>query len=1112
MSNFDFLKEFSQLKKLYEYCEEAEDFVLSKPNISATSSRKAMEYMVKLIYVSLVGYDDGSTVFEMLTDARFTDYVDDETLMSSFHFIRKMGNVAVHEGDLHSDDALYVLEELHFLVGEMAILLGLVTDYPEFIKPEEKAHTKTEVEAAEKANEIKKVEPSQEVIAEFAPRMRQVRFNMAARRDEAANRKLYLAASLREAGWPIVKQPNQAMSSSAGINMLLDSGEQIDYILYGRDNRPLAVVEYTTTCQNLLDGRNKGIKAAEELAIKYGYKPIVYYTNGYHIYIIDQLGYRPRRVFQFHSIEELELLKLRGTMRQDITAPKIDSNIAGRKYQEEAITAACNAFAHNRRHALLVMATGTGKTRVSIALVDILMKANWAKNVLFLADRTSLIRQAHKNFNKLLPNATTSIYSGGSVNRDANARIIFSTYQTMINLINDDTREFGIGRFDLIIVDEAHRSIFRKYSALFKYFDALMLGLTATPRAEENKSTYQMFELKNGQPDYAYELEQAISDGFLVGFSVLDRTTKALKRGIHYDELSEEEKQEFEDAFASGDIEESATPLDLGGTVLEARNLKNTHYINLGTIDVMLNDLMKNGLKINGGDKLGKTIIFAGSHLEAEKIVERFQNVYSYLGLDFCKLIDSHVVNNLGLIDNFGERDKFPQIAVSVDMMDTGIDVPDILNLVFLKSVNSKIKFLQMIGRGTRLSADVFGPGMNKDGFLIFDYYDNFNYFRTKNTWSTVDENTNGQGWAHTSQSVLINKRKLSILRHLIESEKRTPFEEQYMLQLKSFFVSHMQSLCNDDIEVQYNMAYVSKYRTAEQWDGFTDEKEYEIIDHILPLIPAENALAKVKSFDLMIYIIEDDVPKREEAEKDIRKIKHGFGNVGKQIDKMIEELLKLKTIPDIMKKEQLLKQMRMADLLFDNFSLELCEQVRLELRDLMQYIPDDARYYVLNTKDFLIENGGEQQVNREKTYEEKVREYIQKGNSALAKLRNLDELTNQEKDDLESVFKTKLGSAADYALYSGNKPLLPFLRVQVGISDEAINTKFGSFLNENVLNAQQLDYMKQIISYARENGDITFMDLQKVSPFCDVDIMELFGERIAQIKTLVNGLHKPVM
>lgn len=344
--------------------------------------------------------------------------------------------------------------------------------------------------------------------------------------------------------------------------------------------------------------------------------------------------------------------------------------------------------------------------------------------------------------------------------------------------------------------------------------------------------------------------------------------------------------------------------------------------------------------------------------------------MYSYLGLDFCKLIDSHVVNNLGLIDNFGERDKFPQIAVSVDMMDTGIDVPDILNLVFFKSVNSKIKFLQMIGRGTRLSADVFGPGMNKDGFLIFDSYDNFNYFRTKNTWSTVDENTNGQGWwAHTSQSVLINKRKLSILRHLIESEKRTPFEEQYMLQLKSFFVSHMQSLCNDDIEVQYNMAYVSKYRTAEQRDGFTDEKEYEIIDHILPLIPAENAMAKVKSFDLRIYIIEDDVPKREEAEKDIRKIKHGFGNVGKQIDKMIEELLKLKTIPDIMKKEQLLKQMRMADLLFDNFSLELCEQVRLELRDLMQYIPDDARYYVLNTKDFLIENGGEQQVNREKTY-----------------------------------------------------------------------------------------------------------------------------------------------
>ena len=1114
MKNFDYLRPFPKLAKLYEYCDEADEFAVTKPNISATAARKAMEFIVKLIYNSLVGYGNGASVFEMLTDMRFTDYVGDDTLMSTFHYIRKMGNAAVHEGGLKAEDSLHVLEELHFLVGETAMLLGLVEDYPEFVKPGPKMHTESEVKAAEKAVGEKKIEITPELVAEFAPRMRQAHFNTDSKRQESENQKLYLTASLREAGWPIVNQPNQAMPCCAGIQMLLDDGDQVDYILYGRDNRPLALVEYTSTSRNLVEGRTKGIEKANKLAVKYGYKPVVYYTNGYHIFVIDQLGYRPRRVFQFHSIEELELLKLRGSIRQDITRPEIDPSIAGRKYQAEAITSACSAFAAYRRHSLLVMATGTGKTRVSIALTDVLMKANWIKNVLFLADRTSLVRQAHKNFNKLLPSVTTSVYSGGSLNRDANARIIFSTYQTMINLINDDTREFGIGRFDLIIIDEAHRSIFKKYGALFHYFDALMLGLTATPRAEDNKSTYQIFEMKNGHPDYAYELEEAIADGYLVGFSVLDKTTDALRRGIHYDELSEEEKATFEDTFASEEEEEESesAPVDWSGTVVDAKKIRNSRYINLGTLDAMLNDLMKNGLKINGGDRLGKSIIFASSHFEAEKIVERFQNLYPYLGLDFCKLIDSQVANNLGLIDTFGERDQLPQIAVSVDMMDTGIDVPDVLNLVFFKTVKSKIKFLQMIGRGTRLSPDIYGPSLDKKGFLIFDYYDNFNFFRTGNTWSTVDESYNGRTWSATPQSVLIHERKLGILRQLMENDSRSAFEENYRKELKDFFIRRTRGLCNDDIEVQYQMAYVNKYRTEEQWDTITDAKEEEIREHIVPLLPPEAAPAKVKTFDLMIYVIENEVPKRAAEEKDIRKIRHGFGNVGKKIDEMLEELLKLKTIPAVLRQEALIRKMRNADLLFDHFSLELCEQVRLQLRDLMQYIPDDVRYYVFSTKDFVIDAGESGEVSRGKSYAEKAQDYIRKGSPALAKLRNLDELTPEEKETLADAFQTKLGSNADYAAWSGNRPLLPFLRVQVGIADEAIQTKFGSFLNEASLSAPQLAYMNQIISYARENGDITFLDLQKISPFCDVDIMELFGSQIVQIKTLINGLHRPVM
>lgn len=1109
--NFKFLQPFLKLRKLYEYCCEAEEFALTKPNISATSARKGMEFIVKMIYASLTG-DYGVSVFEMVTDVRFVDYVNDEILINSIHYIRKMGNVAVHQGDLKSEDAQKVLEELHFLVGEFCILLGLVEDYPVFEEPGAAPATPVKAAApAKPAEPEKKVVVEPELVAVFAERMRATRFNVQFKRDEEENKKLFLHASLRESGWAMVNRNDTAMPCAAGLNMLLDDGDTVDYVLYGRDNRPLAIIDYTTTTKNLVEGRMKAIDKANKMSVKLGYKPVVYYTNGYHIYVIDQLGYKPRRVFQFHTIEELELLKLRGTMRQDISAPVIDASIAGRPYQQTAITNACNAFMQLRRHALLVMATGTGKTRTAIALSDVLLKAGWAKNILFLADRTSLVRQAHKNFTKLLPSVTTSVYSGGSLNRDANARIIFSTYQTMINLINDDTREFGIGRFDLIIIDEAHRSIFKKYSALFHYFDSLMIGLTATPRAEDNKSTYQMFELPNGKPDFAYELEEAIKEGYLVGFSVLDKTTDALRRGIHYDELSDEEKENFENAFASGDA--SNQPIDYSGTVIDAAAIRGRKYINLGTIDVMLNDLMKNGLKINGGDKLGKTIIFASSHMEAEKIVERFQTLYAHLGFDFCKLIDSHIVNNLGLIDNFGERDQLPQVAVSVDMMDTGIDVPDVLNLVFFKKVQSKIKFLQMVGRGTRLSDNVFGPGMHKQGFLIFDYYDNFGFFRTRNTWSTVDAESNGQSWTVTPQSELINQRKLGILRTLIEKSKRTDFEEKYMQQLKAYFIGAMQGLCNDDIQVQYNMAFVSKYRTAEMWDGFTDAKIDEIHERILPLLPPDTSTMKEKTFDLMMLVIEDEVPKRMEAEKDIRKIRHGFGNVGKKIDAMLAALVKLKTIPAIVQKEKLINQMRNADLVFDNFSLELCEKVRLDLRQLMNYLPSDDKVIILNKGDTLVDvTSGGTPVIKEKSYAEKAQEYIEKGSPALAKIRNLDDLTQAEKDELETAFKQQLGTEADYAAWSGSRALLPHLRVQVGIADAAIQTKFGSFLNSDTLDDDQLTYMQQIIDYAKENGDIVFLDLQQVSPFCDIDIMALFGPKLVHIKTLINGLHRPVM
>ena len=1104
--NFSYLQNSPDFTQLYTYCCEAEDFALSKPNISIASARKAMEFMVKLLYGSAIDDVRGKTVFEMTTDDRFTQYVNDQILLNSIHYIRKMGNVAVHEGVLNSDEALKVLEELHFLVGEICIVLHVVPDYPNFEKPSQYTVTVSAQQGKETgtAQQIK-VEVDPELCAHFTTKMRHTKFNVTHGRDEAANKLLFLQASLRESGWPMVNRANTHMPAAVALDCKLDSGDTVDYILCGRDNKPLAIIEYSTTVQNLIEGRTRGIDKANQLAAKYGYKPVVYYTNGYYIYCIDQLGYPPRRVFNFHSIEELELLKLRRTIRQDITDPVIDDAITNRDYQKKAIRSMCKAFSDMRRRSLLVMATGTGKTRVSISCVDVLMKASWIKNVLFLADRTSLVRQAHKNFNKMLPNVTTSLYTGGSLNRDANARVIFSTYQTMINLVNDDTREFGIGRFDLIIIDEAHRSIFKKYGTLFNYFDALMIGLTATPRCEENKSTYDTFQLEDGKPDFAYELEEAIRDKYLVGFSVQDKTTDKMRRGICYDDLTEEEKASWEDGFVEADEKE----IDFSGAEIEGRFI-GKNVINLGTIDAMLGDLMKNGLKVDGADTLGKTIIFASSHVQAVKIVERFQKIYPQQGMDFCRLIDSHVDGNLTLIEQFEVRGGMPQIAVSVDMMDTGIDVPDVVNLVFFKQVRSKIKFLQMIGRGTRLSPDLFGPGMDKQGFLIFDYFDNFRFFSTTGTWSTVEGSSSSANIV--PQTVAMNKHRLGILKNLQQETTLCDFDSAYRDELKAHFISETRGLNNDNIAVQYHMAYVNKYRTAELWDHLDDRREEEIVEHILPLFPSEKAPVKVKSFDTLIYILEKEVPRMKKEGKDIRKIRNGFRSVAIALTQRMEALLKLKTIPAIVAQTQLITAMIDGEYLFDHFSLKCAENVRKTLRDLMAYLPNEKNYVIINVADW-VEDKEETATASDKPYSQKAQEYISQSNlPSLAKLRNLDGLTDAEKKELESIFMVRLGTPAEFAAWSGGMELLPFLRQQVGIADEALATKFGAFLNNQTLNPLQMSYCRQIIDYACKNGDITMTVLLKESPFCDVDVTILFGTNIIYIKQLINGLHKPVM
>ncbi len=1073
--NFDFLKEHPDFEKLYTYCRNAEALVYSSVPLSIAASRMALEHIVKFVCASLK--IDKNDLFSMLEDQKFINYINDKELISAMHFIRMLGNDAIHDEYVSENDALNVLQDLQSVVGEIGINLGLFENYPHFLEPNR--DVVVEIEEIDKDTSV-----DEEVVAKYADKMRYANFEIKHKLDTQRNQKLFLNACLTEANWKIVGVDNQPMAMCAGVNIIIDNTDTVDNVLYGRDSKPLAIVEYTTTAKNLLEGRKIAMRKAEKLKTIYGYLPIVYYYNNYHLFVIDQLGFEPRRVFQIHKLEELELLIQRQTLRKSIDNPKINEDITNREYQKEAIRAACKKFASFKRKTLLVMATGTGKTRVSISLVDVLTKANWVKNVLFLADRTSLVRQAQKAYNKLLPSITTSVYIGENYDRDPNARIIFSTYQTMINLINDDTREFSIGRFDLIIVDEAHRSIFRKYKALFEYFDALMLGLTATPRSEENKSTYEMFNLPHGEPDFDYELNQAVKEGYLVDYTIIDKTSSENRRKLTYDDLTEKQKEEAEEIIDDSGYDEK-----------KKEEIKQSAiYLDAKAIATMLNDLMQEGLKVDGGDKIGKTIIFAKNHFEAKSIVEVFNKIYPHYGKEFCRLIDSTVDEGQTLIDRLTDRDQLPQIAVSVDMLDTGVDVPDILNLVFYKITRSKIKFLQMIGRGTRLSKDIYGPNMDKKGFYIFDYYDNFRYFQVYGgTASFVVE----------PMSEKINIAKFELLRMLKDITTLSAYDIDYRDKLQQEFITSVKRLINDDVAVQHNMAYVNKYRLDENWKGLDDDKNKEILNKIIPLIPSYKTKQAVKYFDYIMFRLKNELVSKKYANTFAEHIVDG---ICKSIDEMMKDLLEVPgSIPDIKNNEKIISELTQSEDYFEKHNkLEDCVNIRKQLREVMVYLPEREVYYILV-------DGDVKNVPPVKTYVEKVDEFIDSGHQILAKIRNLDYLTDTEKQFLEDKFKKELGDEANFINWANGKSLLHRIRCEVKIDDKAIEKKFGHFLNDKVLTESQFIFANQVVDYAHVNGNVTFRDLINESPFSDVDIQGLFGENIKYIQELVNGINLPI-
>ena len=541
--------------------------------------------------------------------------------------------------------------------------------------------------------------------------------------NEAETRDVYIDLLLKEAGWKL-DQPRDREFEVQGmpsLNGLANSKGFVDYVLWGDDGKPLAVVEAKRTRKDAHVGQQQAKLYADCLEKQFGQRPLIYGTNGYEHWLWDDAHYPPRPVQGFHKKDELQLLvQRRGTARPLAAAP-INAAIVERHYQQRGIRRIGETFERDRqRRALVVMATGAGKTRTVIALVDQLQRANWVKRVLFLADRVALVRQAANAFKLHLPDAAAVNLV---TDKATEGRVYVSTYPTMMGLINesqDGLRRFGVGHFDLIIVDEAHRSIYQKYRAIFSYFDALLVGLTATPKDEVDHNTYSLFGLEDGVPTDAYGLEDAIAEGYLVPPRAVSVPLKFQREGIRYAELSDAEKEQWDELEWS---EEGDAPDEVDAEAV------NKWLFNTDTVDKVLELLMTRGHKVAGGDRLGKTIIFAKNNAHAEFIAQRFNANYPYYAGQFSRVITYQTDYAQSLIDDFTQKDKAPHIAISVDMLDTGIDVPEVLNLVFFKIVRSKAKFWQMVGRGTRLCKDLFAPGQDKREFLIFDFCQNLEFF-----------------------------------------------------------------------------------------------------------------------------------------------------------------------------------------------------------------------------------------------------------------------------------------------------------------------------------------------------------------------------------------------
>ena len=1121
MSNFQFLH--TAWPEIYREAQEAESLTLTSPKACAIICRSALEKTVRWLYANDPDLQEpyDTNLSSLMHERCFKDILK-PSMFREINLIRKLGNNAAHGGKAKPDEALILIKHLFRFLSFLAIYYAeeepqirafdeniIPTGKEDDLKLAELQHLEKKLEKQNEAARLKR-----ERLEEQAKEIETLKAQLVAKEEEvkarkeeraknheiekeipllvseARTRKLYIDQSLKGSGWDKLREGYELEYEVKGMPASTNPSGigYVDYVLWGDDGKPLAVVEAKKTMADPRKGKQQAKLYADCLEQMHGQRPLIFYTNGFETFLWDDQFYPEREVSGFYTKDELQLAVDRRKDRHDLKDFKVNAAISGRYYQMEAVKRVAESFSRydsngrlsgGSRKGVLVMATGSGKTRTAISIVDMLTKSRWAKRVLFLADRNALVSQAKRNFSELLPNLSSIDLT--KEKEDSGTRLVFSTYPTIMNKVDsvktDDNRFYGPGHFDLIIIDEAHRSVYQKYGAIFEYFDSLLIGLTATPKKEIDRNTYELFDIQDDNPTFAYELDQAVKDGFLVPPRALDIPIKFPREGIKYNDLSEREKKEYEEKF--GDPTTGEAPDEIGGEAL------NRWLFNTSTVDKALEYLMENGIKVQGGDKIGKTIIFAKNHDHALFIEKRFNMMFPEHKGDFLRVIDNYETKAQDLLEKFCDEhiEVDPQIAVSVDMMDTGVDAPRVVNLIFFKMVKSYTKFWQMIGRGTRLCPNLFGPDEDKENFLIFDLCGNLEFF---------EENPEGlPGNAVRSLTQRIFEMKLDVVMAIREADNSTKVERELAEHYAASLYNQVKNFDIDRFMVKAKLRYVTEYSNKSRWENLNKGDVLDIKANLASLtLPDTDDHELARRFDILMLTLKLAMLTGREPSKYISKV--GL---------TARSLAKKKNIPAIGAHMKLIEEIQ-TEAFWKKANVKRLEEVRVALRDLIKFLDTENKINVYTSIEDEIdpalvkERPVIQYGMSAKPYRDRVETYIRKNKNHLTiyKLRNNEPITSTELTELEKMlFVEEVGTKQDYVVEFGDQPLGAFIRSIVGLNVNAAKKAFAVFLKAGNLTADQMTFIDNIIMFLEKNG-IVEPSMLFEPPFTDVNDQGLLG------------------